>query len=132
VSLVPDSPPAGLFTLLDANRDGRLTKRELRAARAPAVAVSPVKASGDKAGAITPADISTRHTLVIAAGPPGHAMPGSDSAPAGTAAPLWFRKMDRNADGEVTPREFLGPLDAFKRLDANHDGVLTPDEAGRK
>jgi Ca2+-binding EF-hand superfamily protein len=46
-----------------------------------------------------------------------------------SSAPAWFQKMDRNRDGEVSFREFLGPLSVFRRLDANHDGYLDADEA---
>jgi Ca2+-binding EF-hand superfamily protein len=45
--------------------------------------------------------------------------------------PLWFHKMDRNRDGDVTRREFFGPGPAFHRLDADNDGRIDPDEASR-
>lgn len=45
------------------------------------------------------------------------------------AGPGWFRKMDRNHDGDVSPREFLGTREQFDRLDRDHDGLLSPDEA---
>ena len=44
-------------------------------------------------------------------------------------APIWFQKMDRNQDGEVSLREFLGPLSVFHRLDTNGDGRLDVHEA---
>jgi Ca2+-binding EF-hand superfamily protein len=55
------------------------------------------------------------------------------AAPANTAAPAprWFTAMDRNSDGVISPREFLGPPELFRKLDANGDGVITPDEAIR-
>jgi hypothetical protein len=37
--------------------------------------------------------------------------------------------MDRNDDGELSPREFLGPAELFKRLDQNQNGVLDAKEA---
>jgi Ca2+-binding EF-hand superfamily protein len=46
-----------------------------------------------------------------------------------TAGPEWFRRMDRNRDGDVSWREFLGPLAAFKNLDADGDGLITAAEA---
>jgi Ca2+-binding EF-hand superfamily protein len=46
-----------------------------------------------------------------------------------TRGPEWFRKMDRNQDGDVTWREFLGPREAFDRLDSDRDGRIDDTEA---
>jgi len=43
--------------------------------------------------------------------------------------PLWFRKMDRNADGDVSRAEFLGTEAQFRKLDRNGDGLIDLDEA---
>ena len=43
--------------------------------------------------------------------------------------PVWFRKMDRNADGDVSKAEFLGDAADFARIDANGDGLISLDEA---
>jgi Ca2+-binding EF-hand superfamily protein len=43
--------------------------------------------------------------------------------------PIWFRRMDRNGDGDLVWSEFLGPRDAFHRLDEDHDGLIDPVEA---
>jgi hypothetical protein len=37
--------------------------------------------------------------------------------------------MDRNHDGDVSRREFLGPSGLFDELDADNDGLLSPAEA---
>ena len=37
--------------------------------------------------------------------------------------------MDRNRDGDVSRREFLGPRDQFDRLDRDNDGLIDADEA---
>ena len=47
------------------------------------------------------------------------------------AGPAWFRKMDRNGDGDVSPREFLGTPEDFKRIDADGDGLIDAREAER-
>jgi hypothetical protein len=37
--------------------------------------------------------------------------------------------MDRNHDGDLSPREFLGPRDEYQRLDTNGDGLIDAVEA---
>jgi hypothetical protein len=39
--------------------------------------------------------------------------------------------MDRNNDGDVSLREFLGPLQRFRELDTNGDGLISPAEADK-
>ena len=58
---------------------------------------------------------------------PGMGMERRGPAPA--RGPLWFRKMDLNGDGDVSPREFLGTLEAFKKLDLDGDGLISREEA---
>jgi Ca2+-binding EF-hand superfamily protein len=43
--------------------------------------------------------------------------------------PEWFRKMDRNGDGDVSPREFLGTDEQFRAIDADGDGLISVEEA---
>jgi Ca2+-binding EF-hand superfamily protein len=45
--------------------------------------------------------------------------------------PAWFQKMDRNKDGDVSRREFLGSLEEFKLIDEDGDGLISVDEAIR-
>jgi hypothetical protein len=37
--------------------------------------------------------------------------------------------MDRNGDGDVSTREFLGTAEEFKRLDLDGDGLISLEEA---
>lgn len=53
----------------------------------------------------------------------------ADSKQPASEGPVWFQKMDRNHDGEVSLREFLGPISVFRRLDTNGDGRLDLHEA---
>jgi hypothetical protein len=39
--------------------------------------------------------------------------------------------MDRNRDGDVSPKEFLGTREQFRRLDADGDGLISLAEAIR-
>jgi hypothetical protein len=55
--------------------------------------------------------------------------PASVSAGPPLSGPLWFQKMDRNQDGDVSAREFLGSGDLFLRLDRDGDGLLSAEEA---
>ena len=63
---------------------------------------------------------------VVAPGPRSMVATGAASPAAG---PDWFQKMDRNHDGDVSRREFLGPRDQFDRLDRDNDGLIDPEEA---
>jgi hypothetical protein len=44
-------------------------------------------------------------------------------------APEWFKLMDRNADGDLSPREFIGSRDDFRKLDLDGDGLISVAEA---
>ncbi len=119
----------GLFEVLDLNRDGRLSLRE--ALDAPKV-VAALDRDGD--GQLAPGEILRCFQLTVGQGQGGgRVVVRVAGAPApGTAAstgPLWFRKMDRNGDGDVSLREFLGTAEAFQRLDRDGDGLLSAEEA---
>ena len=42
---------------------------------------------------------------------------------------IWFHKMDKNQDGDVSLREFLGSRADFQRLDTDGDGLISWEEA---
>ena len=44
-------------------------------------------------------------------------------------APVWFQKMDRNGDGDLSRREFLGSSDIFRAMDRDGDELVSPLEA---
>jgi hypothetical protein len=126
---------AGFFELLDGNRDGRLALREMRTAWER---VEPWDRG--KAGAVSRDQVPRQYQLALSQGPGDDGRFGGvivarggmgGPAPSSGRGPLWFRKMDRNADGDVSMREWLGTADDFKRIDADADGLLTPEEAAK-
>ena len=50
-------------------------------------------------------------------------------APPRQAGPLWFHKMDRNGDGDVSRKEWLGTEEAFNEIDTDGDGLISAEEA---
>jgi Ca2+-binding EF-hand superfamily protein len=128
----------GLFDLLDTNHDGRLSVREMRQA---VKLVEQLDRDGDRQ--ISRNEIPRNYQLTVSQGPNGFGQFGgrfvnvrtfggpTPPAAAPTAGPLWFRKMDRNRDGDVSRREFLGTDEEFDRIDTDHDGLISVDEAVR-
>jgi Ca2+-binding EF-hand superfamily protein len=122
-----------VFEVVDTDHDRRLSRRELAHAGNALLAYD---RDGD--GAIAAVELAGRFQAALEFGRPqifrnATRMPRSDMTnPAvnvPTAGPEWFRKMDRNRDGDVSLREFLGPLAAFKKLDADGDGLISAAEA---
>lgn len=122
---VPD-----LFSLLDQNDDGKLSVKELRNAYARLI---PMEPNGGKQ--ITRAILQRSVLLRLGHGNYGTSEPnlfangdGKDAALSGPK-PIWFHKMDRNGDGDLSRGEFLGSQASFDAIDANRDGLITLEEA---
>jgi Ca2+-binding EF-hand superfamily protein len=121
-----------LFELLDANRDGQLSIRELRTAWKRLE-----EFDRDKKGSITRGEIPRQYQLMVSQQAPfvnPNAQAGANfgvtivqSVP--SRGPLWFRKMDVNNDGDVSEREFLGSPEDFKRINTSGDGLISVEEA---
>jgi Ca2+-binding EF-hand superfamily protein len=132
VSLAVTENGRGLFEILDANRDGSLGLRELRTAWER---LRPYDLHGH--GAIARADIPRQFQLTLGLGQATAFArpitgPGMVQATAVTArGPVWFRKMDRNGDGDVSLREFIGTREEFDKIDTDHDGLISVEEAER-
>jgi Ca2+-binding EF-hand superfamily protein len=119
----------GLFDLLDEDGDGRLSLRELHTAWDR---LRVFDRDGD--GKIGRDEFPRRVRLRLT---PGKAGPASVTKAKSAAkslplrGPAWFRKMDRNGDGYVSRREWLGSEELFRKLDTDGDGLLSPEEADR-
>jgi len=130
----------GLFDLLDTQRTGRLSVRAMR--QAPQL-LEQLDREGK--GFLTKNDIPHSYRLELRRGPNSHGrgdpnaaaferyLASADKAEAEPAlrGPLWFRKMDRNRDGDVSRKEFLFGEELFRQIDADGDGLISVEEAER-
>lgn len=136
VALSVQDQGRGLFDWIDADKDGRLSVRELRQITER---IASFDLDGD--GRISREDIPRKYRLTVRQGPaqgnaylsPARAFRvanrGAPNRPEPTNGPKWFRKMDRNRDGDVSRREFLGSDKEFRLIDADGDGLLSRAEA---
>jgi Ca2+-binding EF-hand superfamily protein len=136
-SLSASDQGRGLFDLMDTDRDGRLSVREIRNA---VKLVEQLDRDGD--GCISKNEIPRSYQITLGQGPLGGGggpvrfvavggFPGRRGRPAPppTAGPLWFRRMDRNRDGDVSRREWLGTEEDFRKIDLDGDGLISAGEA---
>jgi Ca2+-binding EF-hand superfamily protein len=133
VSLQVNDQGRGLFNVFDANGDGQLSIREMRTVWER---VKPV--CKDAAKGLDQKDLPRKIQIVAGQGNVFfNAVPvavfGGGMAPRARAAvgnvPVWFRKMDRNGDGDISPKEWLGTEEDFRQIDTDGDGLISAEEA---
>lgn len=117
-----------LFEILDTTRDRRVSQREFLESLDR---FSLWDADAD--GQLAEAEVPQLYQLTFErAAPPlpslARIIRRADGNPP-LLGPVWFQRMDRNADGDVTRDEFLGTPAQFERLDANGDTLLDAAEA---
>src|SRR5262249_27799765 len=123
----------GFFEALDRNHDGRLGLRELRLA--PETLRGLRKPGRAALGRTAPPrrlhlEVVRGSFQLFGTGPMGEStVPKVVVQPRAPVGPLWFQRMDRNLDGDLTWKEFLGPRRVFDELDTDHDGLIDPKEA---
>ena len=129
------SKAKSLFQLLDENIDNRLSRREFRTGFAK---VADLDANKD--GRIGDNELSSEFQLSFALGRPitftsqasQNEMNSADGRVPNISdleGPRWFVRMDRNRDGDVSSREFLGTAEMFKKVDSDSDGLIGLAEA---
>jgi len=132
LTLSPGIQTPSLFQLLDENRDGRLSVRELRTAWTRLQALE-----GPNAEVVTKNIIQPSVTLRLSRSydrfyvnqPVFINDRNMNRVPVPQKGPLWFRKMDRNGDGDVSRTEFLGTKEEFDAIDTDHDDLISLEEA---
>ncbi|MCO8122435.1 EF-hand domain-containing protein [Stieleria sp. TO1_6] len=120
----------GFFQMLDRNADGRISIRELRGCEQVLQ-----ETAGDQPE-INPSAMATSYRIEIKRG--GVSLFGRVDRPtadtptaliAPPSGPMWFQRMDRNGDGDLTWDEFLGPREIFHQLDLDQDDLIDRTEA---
>jgi Ca2+-binding EF-hand superfamily protein len=121
-----------LFNIIDGNGDGRLSIREMRTAWDR---VKPLCKDGT---GLVQAELHRTLRVSMGQGYAGYqfatpvpvayvGMPYRPGTP--VSAPAWFLKMDRNGDGDISPREWLGTEEEFRMIDTDGDGLISAEEA---
>jgi hypothetical protein len=121
-----------VFATLDVGGEGRIGLREMRGA-----AERLRSFDSNKDGSVAAQEIPHTVSIRLARGGNRYAGYGVSTfarsrtmgPPPADAGPAWFVRMDRNIDGDLTMREFLGTAAQFKQLDTDGDDFITRAEA---
>ena len=121
LTLTVSAGPGSLFDLIDTDGDSRLSLRELKEMSR----LLACDRNGD--GRISRAEWPPALDLAWSIGPPGQPKPRT--VPDWGTVPRWFTLMDKNGDGDISPREFVGREEDFRHLDTDGDGLISEAEA---
>jgi Ca2+-binding EF-hand superfamily protein len=122
----------GFFEALDRNHDGRLGLREIRVA---SETLRALRKPGESVVRVTDPphrlhlEVIRGSFQLFGSGVGESTVPRIAVQPRSAVGPIWFQRMDRNNDGDLTWKEFLGPRHVFDELDTDHDGLIDPKEA---
>jgi len=123
-----------LFQVMDSDKSNRLSPREMLTLRER---VEPFDRNAN--GEFDSSDFISKYTLSLAFSTPE----GMEFTPMGMSSmnqtggvkrtfrtgPVWYQRMDRNRDHDISWREFLGPRAKFDAVDTDHDGLISREEA---
>jgi hypothetical protein len=113
-----------LFEKIDANKDGKVTLAEAKAAEKTRFAAI----DADKDGRLTTQELEAHRASMHGDKP---ANPERAHKHKGRGAKI-FAKVDANGDGAIDATESAAKAEKmFARMDDNGDGVVTKDEIGR-
>ena len=127
IGAVVDGYP--LFRLLDADGDQRITRPEQRQL---ADLLRDLDRDGD--GQLGQSEIPTAIRLAVTGGPHVHELLRERTRAARLRSrerlpvPGWFADMDRNRDGELSRREFLGTSAQFDQFDRDGNDLINDKE----
>ena len=132
IGIVSDGYP--IAPLLDQNEDGRLTERELRQIpdrlaildqnndrQLTKDELKPVVRFAVGYGLCVQDYLGTVRSVV---------QPNESESTPRKPAPDWFATLDKNNDGDLNAKEFVGTKEQFQKLDKDKDGLISVEEAG--
>lgn len=131
LGVVNDGYP--IAPLVDANHDGRLTIRELRAVPE---ALESLDRNHDQR--ISAAELAPTIRVAVGHGLCVHEFLSNVRIGDARAAeqerlvgPDWFNSLDKNHDNDLSRSEFVGTPEQFEKLDIDHDELISVNEANQ-
>ena len=134
VVMTVDNDGKSLFEILDTDLDRRLSPRELKQS------LQRVKEfDGNQDQSLDHSELRGHFKITVELGKPelfvfdprvnSMAMNQNQSVQRTISGPLWFQRMDRNRDGDISRKEFLFDSTLFDKLDRDQDQLINPAEA---